>query len=645
MSVIKKLFTPLKVGNVEIKNRTVSTAMVMNFNTEDGMITDQFIKYLEEKAKGGYGLIITEDYAISEHAKGFNRIAGLYNDEQIPGNKKLTETVHKYGTKIFCQMYHPGRQTNHVVNGGEQPEAVSAIACPMCREMPRELTVDEIHQIVKNFGTTAKRAKESGFDGVEIHAGNGYLIAGFLSPYQNRRIDEYGGCFSNRIRLLTEVYNEVRSQVGDDFPISVRFSTDEDVVGGRTLEESRVLAVTLEKLGVNMLNCSNGTYCTHNLAQSGTQYQPFGVTLKNTREIKEIVKIPVLAVNRLKDPLMVDQYLELGWCDLVGLSRASLADPHFPEKAQKGDFAGIRPCLGCKGCENEIFINNQCHCAVNPYLGNEYRYNFEDKAEQIKNVMVIGGGPAGVTAAIAASRRGHKVDLYEKTDKLGGTFIAASYSPGKNDLAHYCAWMNHEIKQYDIEVHYNTEVTVEMVNDMNPDKVILATGGHPSVPPIKGIDGKNVVIAEDVLLGKTQIEGNIVIAGGGEVGLETASYLAYGERGNITVVEMMPKMAMEMNGILKSNVMRILRDRQVVLHADTKIKEFTEQSVVIEQQGTAKELPCDAIVLAMGYKPNVELKEKLGFLGEKLVVIGDCGDRCSNIMNANQEGLEAGYNA
>lgn len=641
----QKLFTPIKVGNVEIKNRTVTTAMVMNFNTHDGMITDQFIKYHEEKAKGGYGLIITEDYAISEHAKGFSRIAGLYRDDQIEGNKKLTETIHKYGTKIFCQMYHPGRQTNHVANGGQQPEAVSPIACPMCREMPRELTVEDIQRIVKDFGAAAKRAKESGFDGIEIHAGNGYLIAGFLSPYQNRRVDEYGGCFQNRVRLLTEVVQEVKKNVGDDFPISVRFSTDEDIVGGRTLAESRMIAILLEKLGVSMLNCSNGTYCTHNLAQSGTQYQSFGITMDKAYEIKKVVNIPVLSVNRIKDPQMADQYLELGWFDLVGLSRAGLADPHFPEKADKGDFAGIRPCLGCKTCENEIFIDNQCHCAVNPYLGQEWKYNFEDKPEQIKNVMVIGGGPAGLTAAIAASKRGHKVDLYEKSDKLGGTFIAASYPPGKNDLAHYVAWMNHEVKQYDITVHYNTEVTADMVKELNPDKVILAAGGHPSVPPIKGIEGPNVVKAEDVLLGKVQVEGNLVVAGGGEVGIETAAYLVMEERGSVTVVEMLPAIGNGMNGILKSNALRILRDRDVKLMPGTPIKEFTDHSVKVTVDGAETELPADYIVLAMGYKPNTELKEALGYLGDKLAVVGDCGERCSNIMHANLEGLEAGYNA
>lgn len=640
-----KLFTPVKVGNLEIKNRTVSTAMVMNFNTYDGKITDQFIKYLEEKAKGGYGLIITEDYSVNEHAKGFSRIAGLYNDEQMEGNRKLTDTIHKYGTKIFCQLYHPGRQTNHNVNGGVQPTAVSPIACPMCREMPRELTVEEIHQIVREFGAAAGRAKAAGFDGVEIHSGNGYLIAGFLSPYQNRRTDEYGGCFENRVRLLTEVVLEIKKNVGDDFPLSVRFSTDEDIVGGRTLAESRMIAILLEKLGVSMLNCSNGTYCTHNLAQSGTQYQSFGVTMDKAYEIKKVVHIPVLAVNRIKDPLMADQYLDLGWFDLVGLSRASLADPHFPEKASKGDFAGIRPCLGCKTCENEIFLDHQCHCAVNPYLGQEWKYNFAEKPAKIKNVMVIGGGPAGLTAAIAASKRGHQVDLYEKGDKLGGTFIAASYPPGKNDLAHYVAWMNQEVKKYPITVHYNTEVTADMVKELNPDKVILAVGGHPSVPPISGIAGKNVVKAEDVLLGKVQVEGNLVVAGGGEVGIETAAYLAMGERGSITVVEMLPVIGNGMNGILKSNAMRILRDRQVTLMPGTAIKEFTDHSVIISQDGKDRELPADAIVLAMGYKPNTELKEALSFLGDQLSVVGDCGDKCSNIMNANLEGLEAGYNA
>ena len=513
--------------------------------------------------------------------------------------------------------------------------------------MPRELTREDIKLIIKQFGETALRAKKSGFDGVELHGGNGYLIAGFMSPYQNHRTDEYGGCFMNRMRLVTEIYKEVRAQVGDEFPITIRFSADEGVTGGRTLAESRVMARYFEGLGFDGINCSNGTYGTYNLAQSATQYQSFGVTLENARALKEVVNIPVLAVNRLRDPMMADTYLDLGWCDLVGMSRTSLADPHFPNKAKALDFESIRPCLGCKRCENEIFVGNQCHCAVNPMLGKEYLYDFSEQSKpEPKRVLVIGGGPAGVNAALAASKRGHSVMLYDKGKALGGTFISASYPPGKGELAHYVNWLNHEIAKSNVELHLNTEVTAQMVKELNADKVILATGGKPFMPSfIKGIDNAKVVTAEDVLLGKVSLSGETVVAGGGEVGLETACYLAYAETGKVTVVEMRPEIAMDMNGILRAGAMQIAHDRNIELLPKTKILEFNDTGVVVEfEDESVKTIKADNIVMAMGYKPNNALAEELSFLGDRLVVIGDAKDRCSDVMNANIDGLEAGYN-
>ena len=351
--MMTELFTPAKIGNCVIPNRLIVPAMVMNLCTEDGMITERYIKYIEEKAKGGWGMVITEDYAVNENAKGYKFIPGLYNDEQIEGNRKLTETVHKYDTKLFCQMYHPGRQSKHDVNGNVQPLAPSAIKDPFCMDLPREITVDEIHQIVKDFGSTAKRAKAAGFDGIEIHAAHGYLISEFLSPFTNKRVDEYGGCFENRTRILDEVYACIRENVGKDFPVQVRISANEYLLGGRTEADTYELVRHLDELGVDAIHVSNGMYASPVIRQIiAPMYTEHAFNIDTAEQVKKLVSCPVIVTNRINDPKMADTILKMGKADFIGMGRGSLADPYLPAKAKAGQFENIRYCIGClQGCE------------------------------------------------------------------------------------------------------------------------------------------------------------------------------------------------------------------------------------------------------------------------------------------------------
>ena len=254
------LFSPMKIGTCEIPNRLVVPAMVMNYCTHDGMITDQYVAYMEEKAKGGWGLIITEDYCVQPAGKGYSRIPGLWKEEHVASSRRVTEAIHAHGPKVFAQMYHPGRQTTPAANGGETPLAPSATKDPMCQFQAREMTMDEIHQLVADFGVAARRAKDAGYDGVELHCAHGYLLAEFLSPAVNRRVDEYGGCFDNRVRIVAEIMAAMRAQVGDDFPIQVRFSSMDYVTGGRTEAESYELCRFFEEVGFDAINVSNGMY-------------------------------------------------------------------------------------------------------------------------------------------------------------------------------------------------------------------------------------------------------------------------------------------------------------------------------------------------------------------------------------------------
>lgn len=638
--MLKKLFTPQKINNCVIPNRLAVTAMVANFCNEDGTLTDRFIKYHEEKAKGGWGLIITEDYAINPNAKGYQFIAGLYNDEQIEGNKLLTDTIHKYDSKIFCQIYHPGRQTSHFVNGSVQPVAPSAIPCPWCRDLPRELTVDEIHEIVGQFGDTALRAKKAGFDGVEVHAAHGYLLAEFLSPYANKRTDEYGGCFENRIRILKEVIADIRSKVGRDFPVTVRISGEERVEGGRTMAETYVLATEIESMGFDAIHVSSGVYSNYNKGIVSTMYQEHAWTVDFAAEVKKLVNIPVITVNRINEPKMADSIISMGKADFVGMGRGSLADPYLPMKAKMGDFESIRYCIGClQGCVMQLLVGKGITCLVNPELGREYETDYT-KAEQIKNVMVIGAGPGGLEAAMIAAKRGHKVTIYEQRNDIGGQFKSAAYPPFKGELSTFTSWIRHELKKLNVEIKLNTTVTEELIKEVDPDAIVLATGGTPVKPNIKGIDKEHVVFAEDVLLGKVPTKDLIVVCGGGEVGGETAAALAL-EHKKTSIVEMLPEILKELDPIQTLELTNILNKYGVERYTNTKVVEITEKGVVCEGKDGLFTLPAETVVLAFGYKPNNALEDKARAYCKEVYTIGGAV-KTSNALTAIQDGFQVG---
>lgn len=627
------VFSPVKIGNCIIPNRLAVTAMVTNYCTEDGFVTDRFIKYHEEKAKGGWGLIYTEDYAVNPMAKGYPKIPGLYKDEQIEGSRKLTDTIHQYDSKIFCQIYHPGRQSNHFVNGGQQPVAPSAIPCPWLKEIPRELTVDEIHQIVEDFGNCALRAKKAGFDGVEVHLAHGYLLAEFLSPYTNKRVDEYGGCFDNRLRIVKEVYQNVRSKVGDDFPVTTRFCARDGYMGGRTIMDSIELAQYLEKLGFQALNISHGIYGDYN--NLDIDNQEHGYIVDDAAKIKEAVNIPVMPTNRITTAGLAEAILSTGKADLIGMGRTSLADPHFPNKVKNGDLASVRHCINCNlGCYGGILGPiGHVTCLVNPAVGREYELDYS-KVDAAKKVFIAGGGPGGMQAAITASEKGHDVTLYESGDRLGGQFLSAAYPPSKGELSQFTAWLIQEIKKLNITVKLNTPLTKDIVTAEKPDTVFVATGGTPIVPPIKGIDKDHVVFAEDVLLGKAVTGSKVVVCGGGEVGIETAAFEAAKENGTVEVIEMMDRTFVN----LRLN--QLLKMYGVNVQVNTKLAEVADDHIIVEQGPFKQAITADTVVLAFGYTPNNQLAEDLKEVCDDIRVIGGAV-KMSNAMDATRDGFDA----
>lgn len=637
-----KLFSPMKIGSCTIPNRLAVPAMVTNFCTEDGLVTDRFVRYLEEKAKGGWGLIITEDYAVNPNAKGYRFIPGLYNDAQLEGNRKLTETIHRYDSKIFCQIYHPGRQSTHFVNGGVQPIAPSATMDPLLQEMPWEMTVEEIHGIVADFASCARRCKEAGFDGIEIHAAHGYLISEFLSPYTNKRVDQYGGCFDNRARFLDEIYAAVRKEVGADFPVTVRISVNEYLLGGRTEAESFVLARHCEELGFDAIHVSNGMYASPATRQIiAPMFSEHAFNMQGAQQIKELVHIPVILTNRINDPRMADTLLMMNKADFIGMARGSLADPFLPVKARQGHLSNIRYCIGClQGCEQKLFEGTSITCLVNPRIGLEYESELTP-VETPKKVLVIGGGPGGLMAAETAARRGHRVTVYEKKADLGGQFKSAAYPIGKGELATFISSARQNLSDMQVPIHLNTEVTPELLEAEKPDAIIVATGAHPLMPPIPGIDGSHVVTAEDVLLGNVTVPaGPVVVCGGGEVGGEVAQFVAESHP-DVTILEMQPDILNDMMVFTRRCLLSYLKDARVRVLTHAKVQKIEDDKVTyLDQAGQSVSLPAAAVISAFGYRAYNPLEAAARSVCENVQVIGGAV-KAGNALTAIAEGYKA----
>ncbi len=638
------IFSPLTIKGHTIKNRLTVPAMVTNFCNEDGTATERYIAYHEAKAKGGWGLIITEDYNVAPEGHGFSCTAGLWNDDQIASHTELPKRVHKYGTTILAQIYHCGRQTHKsAIPEGYHTRSSSAMLCPFGDEIPVPLTTEEVKDMVSKYGDTALRAKKCGFDGVEIHGAHGYLITQFFSPYSNKRLDEYGGNFWNRTRFAREIIADVRKKCGDDFIVGMRLSADEFVEGGLNVEDTKAIARMMVDCGVDLLHISVGNYLSVDL-NIASSYSGHGWFSDWAKQIKEVVNVPIITVSRINDPFLADEILASGKADLVAMGRASLCDPGMPNKAKEGRFEDIRRCIGCNdGCEGVLFENKPFTCVLNPTLGHEYEGEIK-KAETIKKVAVVGAGPAGLYAAIAAAKAGHKVTVFEKNDHNGGNFYTAAIPPTKGEITDFLVWQRVQCEKLGVEIKYNTEATAELIKEGKFDNVIVATGSHPAVPPIKGLDESTIVTnARELLEGRVLPGQNCVVIGGGQVGSETAHFLAQLLR-NVTILEMMPEIAKDAALAVKWHLRESLEKRKVNFFTSVKVLEIKNDGVVYEDaEGNEKFAPADTIVVATGYRSNEELKAELDKAGISYTAVGDA-IRARKVTHATHEGYEAGKN-
>jgi len=639
MTKLTNLFQPFEFSGIELKNRLVMLSMDTGYG-DDGYASKRDREYLVARVRGGAGLIITGMLMPGSTGAPLPGRISIHADRFIPGLKEDADAVHAAGAKIAPQI---GLQYYWARADGEKIEEVApSEVATRKNSRPRALTVDEIHQIVDEYAEGVRRARDAGFDAVELHCGIGYLISRFLSSATNKRTDEYGGSFENRMRFLLEIIASAKKKAGSDFPIICRFSADEFMEGGNKLDDGKKIAVMMEGAGVSCINVAAGWHeCRTPLIYMSV---PRGNFVYLAEEIKKVVKIPVIAGYRINNPILADSIIAQGKADLVGMGRALLADPELPNKAMQERFDDIRPCIACNYCLDRVMLGASVACAVNPRMGREYE-DRPERAKKSKKVFIIGGGPAGMEAAIDAAQMGHDVTLFDKGNRLGGNLIPAAAPSYKWEINNLISYFEKQLEKTGVKVHLDAEADENTIAKGHPDAVIVAAGAQPIVPQEWSRDVPNIVTAVQVLTGVKKAAGEkVVVVGGGLVGCEVAEYLA--ERGKkVTIIEMMDRMGDDIGITIRWIIMQRLHNAGVKWVTGAKVEQITESRVRANKKCTTIFFDADTVVLAMGMKPRAELAGKLkNKFGGNIDIksIGDCVE-AGKIAQATEGGFLAAY--
>lgn len=632
----QKLFEPAWIGRMSLRNRLVMPPMATNYASEEGFVTQRMMDYYQERAKGGVGLVVVEFTCVdSPVGRATPRQLLIDDDKFIPELSRLAEAIRLHGAKAAIQLHHVGRQARSSVTG-HQPVGPSPIPAPE-GELPRELTPSEIAGIVARFAEGAERAMRAGFDGVEIHAAHGYLISQFLSPLSNQRQDAYGGDIENRARLLLEVIEAIRGRVGKDYPLWCRLSGMEFLVeGGITLEETQVVAQLAERAGVDAIHVSGHAVGP---GRRPPMAQTPGVMVPLAEGVRKVVSVPVIAVSRIP-PELGESILQEGRADLIAMGRALIADPHVPQKAASGRGEDITPCLYCQTCFDCVVSRDEgiC-CVVNAALGREREYELKP-AERPKRVVVVGGGPGGMEAARVASLRGHKVTLFERDDELGGQLLLASKPPFKDTIDTFRRYLADQLAKLGVELRLGEDFTADLLDQFKPDAVVLAAGVMPFVPQIPGVEGKQVLLATEVLAGAETGE-RVVVIGGELVGCETAAYLA-GQGKRVTIMRRGPELATKVGPSLRAPLIGRLEAKGVSILTGVVYEEITEAGVIVRTgEGERRTVEADTVVLAAGAKPNTELLASVEGRVPQVFCVGDCIEP-RGIREAVEDGYRVG---
>ena len=680
------MFSPMNIGSLTIKNRIVMSAAEFSLGQTNGQPTEKMIAYFEERANGGVGLITPGICRVNDMgaASTFTQLS-MSRDENIEPMREMADRLHKYGAKLCIQLHHPGRQgyassintlpmiipvadrfpkfpellfkATPLMLSMEQKKLCMSLQAPSKCELSAHgatrvhaMSKREIKKLIRDFIDAAVRCKKAGVDAVELHSTHGYILHQFLSPNTNKRNDEYGGSFENRLRFISEIITGIKSECGSDYPLIVRLTADEmyDRIGlagkGYGIEEGKKIAVELEKLGVDAINVSSACYDTYNYWLEPTSFEP-GWRAYLAKEIKSVVSIPVIAANFIRSPEQAERQLEEGYQDFVASARNFICDPYWAKKAEEGHPEQIRRCIGCLHCIKS-FISNAAvgktgECALNPTVGLEKEWNNLQRDAEGKTAVVVGAGPAGLMSAITLNKRGYKVTVFEKNAQAGGQVNIAAAGPHKDKLHWAIEDMLTEMKLLGIELKTDAEVTSQMIKELKPDAVIIATGGQSLRPQsIEGINAENVITAPEVLLGSVTPENkNVIVVGSGLTGLETTEKL--NELGNsVTVVEMMDKIAGNAWFQFVDDSLSRIKPYGTEFMLKTKLERIDGNSVFVSTPDGNKTLHADYVVLAMGVRSNNSLEKELKEMGVNAVAVGDAVHG-GTIGNATQSAFKA----
>ena len=621
-----KLFTPFKIGSMEVKNRIVFSPIGINASNIDGTITNEEINYYEERARGGVGMIIMGAQFLSQDIANGSLAGVLEHTYVIPKLTTICEAVQRYGTKIVAQLCcGTGRDAFPNIYG-EPPMSASPIPSSFNREVNcRPMSHDDIEGVMKKFAFSAKLVKDAGFDAIEIHGHTGDLIDQFMSPIWNKREDEYGGTVEKRARFPREIIQSIRNAVGEDIPILFRISLDHRFEGGRTLEDSLPLIKLLEDAGVDAIDIDAGSSEAIDYV-SPSAYLGDACMEYLCEPARRSVKIPILNSGN-HTPETAVRLIEAGNADFVMFGRPLIADPEMPNKLMNGNREDVRPCIRCNDCLGHVAIRQtKLNCSVNPQVCNEVRFQIKPAKAQ-KNVVVIGAGPAGLEAARIAAIEGHKVTLFEKEAAIGGQLIAALTPTFKRQLHRLIDWYDVQLKKLEVDIKLSTEVSEHDEILAKCDKIIIGTGAVPVHLPIPGIDGSNVINLIEAYKNEKLLKGeNIVICGGGLSGCDSALDFATERGKKVTIVEMEDAIAKDAIFVNAASLIPMLAEAGVKTYTNSKVTSIDSQGVYLQRNdGTSEFIKADNVVIAFGMRENNKLAEKINAKYHiKTRIVGDC---------------------